>query len=67
MRGGKRGSHKGRERILAENEDDIIARNMMVAVRPAPSRLGEGGEKEETRRLGGGVGRERVFFRGQRV
>ena len=30
MRGGKRGSHKGRERVLAENEDDIIARNMMV-------------------------------------
>lgn len=31
MRDGKRGSHKGRERILVENEDDIIARNMMVA------------------------------------
>ena len=30
MRGGKKGSHKGRERVLAENEDDIIARNMMV-------------------------------------
>lgn len=30
MRGGKKGSHKGRERILVENEDDIIARNMMV-------------------------------------
>ena len=30
MRGGKRGSHKGRERILVENEEDIIARNMMV-------------------------------------
>lgn len=30
MRGGKRGAHKGRERVLAENEDDIIARNMMV-------------------------------------
>ncbi|OAO15253.1 hypothetical protein AV274_3030 [Blastocystis sp. ATCC 50177/Nand II] len=29
MRGGKRGQHKGRERVLAENEDDIIARNMM--------------------------------------
>lgn len=32
MRGGKKGSHKGRERVLAENEDDIIARNMMVRV-----------------------------------
>ena len=32
MRGGKKGSHKGRERVLAENEDDIIARNMMVGV-----------------------------------
>lgn len=32
MRGGKRGQHKGRERVLAENEDDIIARNMMVRV-----------------------------------
>ena len=32
MRGGKKGSRKGRERVLVENEDDIIARNMMVSV-----------------------------------
>ena len=32
MRGGKKGSRKGRERVLVENEDDIIARNMMVRV-----------------------------------
>lgn len=32
MRGGKRGARKGRERVLVENEDDIIARNMMVCV-----------------------------------
>ena len=30
MRDGKRGARKGRERVLVENEDDIIARNMMV-------------------------------------
>lgn len=30
MRGGKKGARKGRERVLVENEDDIIARNMMV-------------------------------------
>ena len=30
MRGGKRGSQRGRERVFAENEEDIIARNMMV-------------------------------------
>lgn len=32
MRGGKRGARKGRERVLVENEDDIIARNMMVCI-----------------------------------
>ena len=30
MRGGKRGSQRGKERVFAENEEDIIARNMMV-------------------------------------
>lgn len=47
MRGGKRGSHKGRERILVENEDDIIARNMMVA---CALRLSNGQEREESKR-----------------
>ena len=47
MRGGKRGSHKGRERILVENEDDIIARNMMVA---CTLRLSNGQEREESKR-----------------
>lgn len=32
MRGGKRGSQRGRERVFAENEEDIIARNMMVVL-----------------------------------
>lgn len=47
MRDGKRGSHKGRERILVENEDDIIARNMMVARTP---RTSDGQEREESKR-----------------
>lgn len=32
MRDNKRGAKKGRERVLVENEDDIIARNMMVMI-----------------------------------
>lgn len=67
MRGGKRGQHKGRERVLAENEDDIIARNMMVRFSPELSRIGERGEEEEKRLGRGGFRRERVFLRSQRV
>ena len=46
MRGGKRGQHKGRERVLAENEDDIIARNMMVRV----LQNNDGQEREEKKK-----------------
>lgn len=53
MRDNKRGAKKGRERVLVENEDDIIARNMMVMINGYSNyyRKGMRRKREEMRNL----------------